>query len=106
MTMPREATLHVKLDTETDERLKRLAAARGKSKAQLVREAISACLQTSLEDLPQRQRQAVSAFQGGYISLGKLAREMGMHVLQLREWLAERGLEQQTAYGDTDADLA
>lgn len=104
--MARDATLHVKLDTETDNKLRRLAAARGKSKAQLVREAISACFQTSLEELPLRQRQAISAFQGGYISLGKLAREMGMHVLQLREWLAERGLEQQTAYGDADADHA
>lgn len=104
--MPREATLHVKLDTETDEKLKRLAAARGRSKAQLVREAIAACFQTRFEDLPLRQRRAISAFQAGYISIGKLAREMGMHVLELREWLAERGLEQQTAYGDTDADQA
>lgn len=102
----RDATLHVKLDSDTDEKLKRLAAARGKSKAQLVREAISVCLQTSLEELPLRQRQAVAAFQGGYISLGKLAREMGMHVLQLREWLAERGLGQGTAYGDADAEHA
>lgn len=104
--MPRAATLHVKLDTDSDEKLKRLASARGKSKGQLVREAISACYQTSLEDLPLRQRQAISAYQGGYISLGKLAKETGMHVLQLRSWLGERGIEQQTAYGDADAGLA
>lgn len=101
--MPREATLHVKLDTDTDEKLKRLASARGKSKGQLVREAISACYQTSLEELPLRQRQAISAYQGGYISLGRLAKEMGMHVLQLRSWLGERGIEQQTVYGGADA---
>lgn len=104
--MARDATLHVKLDTDTDARLTKLAAARGKSKAQLVREAISACYQTSFEELPLRQRQAVSAYQGGYISLSKLAKVMGMHVLQLKEWLAERGIEQQTAHRAADADLA
>lgn len=104
--MPRDATLHVKLDRETDERLKRLAAARGKSKGQLVREAISTCYQTSFDELPLHQRQALAAYQGGYISLGKLAKEMGVHVLQLRRWLNERGVVQQVAYGDEDADRA
>jgi predicted HTH domain antitoxin len=104
--MARDATLHVKLDTKTDEMLKRLAVERGKSKGQLVREAISACLQPSLDEIPLSQRHAISAYQGGYISLGKLARDMGMHVLQLRSWLSERGIEQQTAYGDRDAQRA
>ena len=104
--MPRDATLHVKLDRETDENLKRLAAAQGKSKGQLVREAISACYQTSFEDLPLPQRQAIAAYQGGYISLGSLARAMGLHVLQLRRWLGERGMAQQVAFGDEDADRA
>jgi predicted HTH domain antitoxin len=104
--MPKDATLHVKLDAETDAKLRRLAAARGKSKGQLVREAISACYQTSFEDLPLRQRHAISAYQAGYVSLGKLAREMGMHVLQLRPWLAERGIDQLTAFGGEDAERA
>jgi hypothetical protein len=85
------------------EAVRRLAAARGKSKGQLVREAIATCYQTSFGDLPARQRQALSAYQGGFISIGKLAREMGMHVLQLRSWLAERGIAQQVVYGDEDA---
>jgi predicted HTH domain antitoxin len=104
--MPREATLHVKLDAETDEKLKRLSAARGKSKGQLVREAISACYQTSFEELPIRQRQAIAAYQGGFISLGKLAKEMGLHVLELNQWLADRGITPQTAFSPTDADRA
>jgi len=104
--MPKDATLHVKLDAETDEKLKRLAAVRGKSKGELVRDAIRACYQTSFEDLPLRQRQATAAYQGGFVSIGRLAREMGMHVLQLRSWLAERGIEQLTAFGGQDADRA
>lgn len=101
--MPRDATLHVKLDRETDEKLKRLAAARGKSKGQLVREAISTCYQTSLDDLPVNQRRALAAYQGGYISLGRLARDMGLNVLEIRTWLQERGIVQNVAYGGEDA---
>jgi predicted HTH domain antitoxin len=104
--MPRDATLHVKLDSETDAKLRRLAAARGKSKGQLVREAISACLQPALDELPLKQRRALGAYEGGFISIGRLAREMGMHVLELRDWLQERGIAQQNALGDQDASSA
>lgn len=101
--MAQDTTLHVKLDRETDAKLKRLAEIRRKSKGQLVREAISACYQAAFAELPIRQSQALAAYQGGYISLGKLAREMGMHVLQLRHWLEEQGISQRNAYGDEDA---
>ena len=100
--MPQDATLHVKLDTDTDGKLKKLAYDQGKSKGQLVREAISVCYQTSLNDLPLRQRQALSAYQGGYISLGKLARVMGMHALELRGWLKEHGIAARNAFSETD----
>jgi predicted HTH domain antitoxin len=101
--MPRDASLHLKLDAETDEKLRRIATARGKSKGQLVREAISACYQTSSDNLPLHHRQALEAYQGGFISLGKLARAFGIHVLELRRWLSERGIDQRNAYGDEDA---
>jgi hypothetical protein len=68
--------LRVKLDAETDEMLSRISASRGKSKDQLVREAIS------------------------------LAREMGMHLLELGRWFAERGIPRHTALGSPDADRA
>lgn len=100
--MPQDATLHVKLDSETDSKLKKLAYDRGKSKGQLVREALTACYQPSLDEIPLRQRQALSAYEGGYISLGKLARVMGMHVLELRGWLKEHGIPGRNAFGETD----
>lgn len=100
--MAQDATLHVKLDSETADSLKKLAYARGKSKGQLVREAISACYQTSLDELSLKQRQALAAYQGGYISLGKLARVMGVHVLETRKWLEEHGIDQRNACGDED----
>lgn len=100
--MTQNATLHVKLKSEIDSRLKKLAYDCGKSKGQLVREAISACYQTSLDDLPVRQRQAIAAYQGGYISIGKLARVMGMHVLEIRRWMEERGIALQNPFGSED----
>ena len=101
--MANDRTLHVKIDNETDLRLKRLSEIRRKSRGQLVRDAISACYQTAFAELPLRQSRALAAYQGGFISLGKLAREMGMHVLQLRSWLEEHGIPQRNVYGDEAA---
>lgn len=100
--MTRTATLHIKLDPEIDEQLKWLAADRQTSKGQLVREAISACYQSTLTDLPLRQRQALAAYEGGYISVGRLAQAMGMHVLELRRWLCEHDMAQNNAYRSQD----
>jgi predicted DNA-binding protein len=101
--MTQDATLHIKLDSETDRKLKNLAYSRGKSKGQLVREAITACYQTAFEELPLPQRQALAAYQGGFISMGKLAKIMGMHALAMRGWLEEHGVIPLTVYGDEDA---
>jgi predicted HTH domain antitoxin len=104
--MAQDATLHVKLDSDMAGKLKKLAYDQGKSKGQLVREAISACYQTELDDLPLRQRQAVAAYQGGYISIGKLARVMGMHALELRGWLKEHGIAARNAFDEADVQSA
>ena len=100
--MPQDATLHVKLDSATDRQLRKLAYDRGKSKGQLVREAISACYQTALDDLPLGQQRAVVAYQGGFVSIGKLARVMGMHALELRTWLSEHKIVSYNPYTEGD----
>jgi predicted DNA-binding protein len=100
--MLQDVTLHVKLDRETDVQLKSLAYQRGKSKGQLVREALTACYQTAADDLSVTQRNALAAYHGGYISIGRLARDMGMHVLEMRKWMNERGFQQRSAVKDTD----
>ena len=98
--MAHEATLHLKLDRATAENLKRIAHSRKKSRGQLVREAIAACYQTEEMDLPKKQEQALAAYRGGFISIGRLARVMGLHVLELRGWLHEHGVNQSNAYSD------
>ena len=104
--MNRETTLHIKLDPEMDAQLERLAQSRRKSKGQLAREAIAACYQIAMTELPLQQSRALAAYQGGYISLGKLAQVMGLHVLDLRTWLDERGITQQNTYDDQDVGRA
>lgn len=101
--MAQESTLHIKLDRETDEQLKRLAHLRKTSKGRLAREAIAACYQTSTDDLTLAQRQALYACQGGFISEAKLATLMGMHVLALRTWLLERNIQMPSVYSAPDA---
>ncbi len=53
-------------------------------------------------DLPKKQEQALAAYRGGFISIGKLARVMGMRVLELRHWLNERGIPQGSIFVETD----
>jgi hypothetical protein len=100
--MSQEATLHIKLDQEVDEQLARLAHARKSSKGRLVRDAITACYQFPAEELPIQQQRALSAYQGGFISIGKLAEVMGIHVLDLRSWLDEHGIAQNTGMSIDD----
>ena len=100
--MAHDATLHVKIDPAANAQLARLAAARSTSKGQLVRDAIFACYQVPVDDLPLRQRHALAAFSGGFISIGKLAESFGMHVLDLRRWLLEHGIDQYTAISADD----
>lgn len=104
--MVQTATLHVKLNADVDQQLKKLARLRNLSKGQLVREAISACYQTTLADLPVHQRQAIHAYEGGFISLGKLSQVMGMHTLELRHWLQEHEIAQRSTYNELDVDHA
>jgi predicted HTH domain antitoxin len=47
------------------------------------------CYQIDLLSLAEKQRRALEAFLGGYISLGRLAEEMGLNVWETRKWLHE-----------------
>ena len=100
------ATLHVKLDPEVDSRLRQLAKQRNVSKGQLVRQAVASCYQLTVDDLPRHQQQALAAYEGGFISLGKLAEKMGMSLLEIRHWMVEHDLPQNSTFSLEDADNA
>ena len=101
--MANTSTLHLKVDPEMLARLKALAKVRGQSMGELVRRALSSCYQMELLDLTPEQRRALEAYQGGFISLGRLAESMGLHPLELRTWLREHGISENTCYGTEDA---
>jgi len=96
------STLHIKVKPELAKSLKALAGKRETSVGDLVRQAVLSCYQLELLDLNERQRRAVEAFQGGYISLGKLAEEMGLDVLTARKWLNEHDIPQNNSYLEDD----
>jgi hypothetical protein len=96
------STLHIKVKPETAKALKELSKKRETSVGDLVRQAVLSCYQLELLGLNERQRRAVEAFQGGYISLGKLAEEMGMNVLTTRKWLNEHDIPQNNSFLEDD----
>ncbi|MEW5815320.1 MAG: hypothetical protein AB1798_08015 [Spirochaetota bacterium] len=104
--MSDETTLHIKIKRRVAGNLKELARQQGQSVGELVRKAITAAYQPDLMDIPVDQRRAIEAYQGGYISLGKLSEIMGMHALKLRIWLEQRSIPENTSYGLEDVQNA
>ncbi|MBN1676628.1 MAG: UPF0175 family protein [Kiritimatiellae bacterium] len=96
------ATIHVKVESGLAKGLKQLARSRQTTMGQLVREALVACYQPALLGLSSERAQALAAYRGGYITVGKLAEVMGMHVLTMRQWLNEHGIPQNNALGRDD----
>jgi hypothetical protein len=91
-TTMQSSTIHIKLKPELAKGLKALAKKRETSVGELVRQAVISCYQIDMANLSDQQRRAVEAFQGGYISLGKLAEKMGMNIWNTRKWLLEHDM--------------
>jgi predicted HTH domain antitoxin len=104
--MAQESTLHVKVEPQVARGLKALAHKRHQTVGELVREAVMATFQSSLQGLTISERQAMEAYRGGYISLGKLAQAMGLSVLDMRRWLTEHDIPQNSSFGQEDAENA
>lgn len=96
------ATIHIKVKPEIAKGLKLLSKKRDTSVGELIRQAVFSCYQLELLGLNQEQKQAIAAFQGGYISLGKLAEEMGKTVMEIRTWLAEHDILQNNSFQESD----
>ena len=96
------STIHIKVTPELASALKSLSQKRETSVGELVRRAVLSCYQLDMLNLNEKQRRAVEAFQGGYISLGKLAEEMGMSVWNLRKWLEEHEIPQNNSFLEDD----
>jgi hypothetical protein len=100
--MAQTATLHIKVEPATARGLKQVAGRRHVTVGELIRQAVQTCYQTEWLGLTAAQRQALEAYRGGYISLGKLAESLGLTPLKAREWLRERGIPGNTACSQED----
>jgi len=95
-------TIHIKVKPEMARGLKELSKKRETSVGELVRQALFSCYQIDILTIGKKQRRALEAFQGGYISQGKLAEEMGMNVWDLRKWLYEHDISQNYSFLEDD----
>ena len=96
------ATIHIKVTPEIARGLKELSKKRETSVGELVRQALCSCYQIDLLSLGEKQRRALEAFLGEYISLGKLAEEMGMNVWETRKWLNEHNISPHYSFLEDD----
>ncbi len=101
------ATLHIKVEPELAQSLKSLSQKRKISVGELVRQAVFSRYQLDLDtSLNNRQRQALQAYQGEYISLSKLASDMGMTIWEMQEWLTEHNIAHNTIFQEDDVNNA
>lgn len=100
--MAQTATLHIKIEPAVARSLKQVAGHRRVTVGELVRQAVQTCYQTEWLGLTAAQRQALEAYRGEYITLGRLAETLGLTPLKAREWLNERGIIQNTVCAKED----
>jgi predicted HTH domain antitoxin len=96
------STLHIKIRPEIADGLKMLSKKQDLSVGELVRRAILSSYQLDLLNLNIKQKRAVEAFQGGYISIGKLSEEMGMNIWETQKWLKDHEILQNNSFLDDD----
>lgn len=84
------------------QQLKVLSKKRSIPVGELVRQAVSRCYQLEISDLSEKQQHAVAAYKGGYISIGKLSEELGATIPELRKWLQEHDIPQNSAFHPDD----
>lgn len=99
-------TLHIKIDSEVNEELKRLGKTRGISVSDLIRQALFLCYQLDMQGLSLRQKQAIEAYRGGFISIGKLSELMGRSILETRNWLNDHKIVQNSTFSEEDVENA
>ena len=97
------ATLHIKVKPKIAEGLKALSKKRNVSVGELIRQAVISSYQLEfISSLTSHQKRALEAYQGGYISLSRLADEMGMNLWDTRMWLQEHDIPQNNSFLDDD----
>jgi len=87
---------NIMLDDDQHKKLKRYAKKQGRTLGGLVRDALDEVYKKK-DKLEKRRQVALSAYQEGFISLGKLAEVLGLDPISTRNYLHEHGISIQTA---------
>jgi predicted HTH domain antitoxin len=82
---------NIMLSNDQHKKLKRYAQREGRTLGGLVRDAIDVVYRKK-DKLEQRRQVAISAYQEGFISLGKLAEVLGLDPVSTRNYLKEKGI--------------
>jgi predicted HTH domain antitoxin len=86
---------NIMLDDDQHKKLKRYAKKQGRTLGGLVRDALDEVYEKK-DKLEKRRLVALSAYQEGFISLGKLAEILGLDPISTRNYLQEHGIPIQT----------
>jgi predicted HTH domain antitoxin len=82
---------NIMLSEEQHKKLKRYAKREGRTLGGLVRDALDVAYKKK-DALEQRRQIAISAYNEGFISLGKLAEVLGLDPVSARNYLKEQGI--------------
>lgn len=86
---------NIMLSDEQHKKLKRCAKREGRTLGGLVRDALNVVYKKK-DALEQRRQVAISAYNEGFISLGKLAEVLGLDPVSARIYLKEQGISIQS----------
>ena len=93
---------NIMLQDEQLKKMKLYAKKEGTTLGGLVRDALATVYEKK-DALEQRKMVALSAYQEGFVSLGKLAEVLGLDPVSARKYLLERGLPIHSQDGDESA---
>jgi predicted HTH domain antitoxin len=82
---------NIMLSEEQHKKLRRYAKREGRTLGGLVRDALDVVYKKK-DAIEQRRQVAVSAYNEGFISLGKLAEVLGLDPVSARNYLREQGI--------------
>lgn len=82
---------NIMLSDDQHKKLKRYARREGRTLGGLVRDALDVVYKKK-DALEQRRQVAISAYNEGFISLGKLAEVLGLDPVSARNYLTEQGI--------------
>lgn len=98
--------LEMPVKAKTRQALKKIAEEQGRSVEDVAAEALEVASELGTLGLDADKTKALAAYRNAWISIGKLAELMDMHVLDVRDWLNAHGIPQNNEFEMSDIENA